>query len=44
MGKQWTREQWELKVIEMLQEEPTSRAKSARAIVGTSPRTLSRVG
>jgi mono/diheme cytochrome c family protein len=32
-GKQWTREQWELKVIEMLQEEPDVTADERKAIV-----------
>ena len=33
MGKQWTREQWELKVIEMLQEEPDVTREERTAIV-----------
>ena len=32
-GKQWTREQWELKVIEMLQEEPEVTADERKQIV-----------
>jgi len=32
-GKQWTREQWELKVIEMLQEEPDVTADERKQIV-----------
>jgi len=32
-GKQWGREQWELKVIEMLQEEPDVTADERKAIV-----------
>ena len=32
-GKQWTREQWDLKVIEMLQEEPDVTADERKAIV-----------
>jgi len=32
-GKQWTREQWELKVIEMLQEEPDVTADERTQIV-----------
>jgi len=32
-GKQWTREQWELKVIEMLQEEPDVTADERKEIV-----------
>jgi hypothetical protein len=32
-GKQWGREQWELKVIEMLQEEPEVTADERKAIV-----------
>ena len=32
-GKQWTREQWELKVIEMLQEEPDVTGDERKAIV-----------
>jgi competence ComEA-like helix-hairpin-helix protein len=34
MGKQWTREQWELKVTEMLQEEPDVTREERAAIVG----------
>ena len=33
MGKQWTRQQWELKVIEMLQEEPDVTREERAAIV-----------
>ena len=33
MGKQWTREQWELKVTEMLQEEPDVTRQERLAIV-----------
>jgi competence protein ComEA len=33
MGKQWTREQWELKVTEMLQEEPDVTRAERAAIV-----------
>src|SRR6266516_2845167 len=33
MGKQWTRMQWEAKVIEMLQEEPEVTAEERAAIV-----------
>ena len=33
MGKQWTREQWELKVTEMLQEEPDVTRAERVAIV-----------
>ena len=33
MGKQWTRTQWEAKVIEMLQEEPEVTAEERAAIV-----------
>lgn len=33
MGKQWTRSQWEGKVIEMLQEEPDVTAEERAAIV-----------
>jgi hypothetical protein len=32
-GKQWTREQWDLKVIEMLQEEPDVTADERKQIV-----------
>jgi competence ComEA-like helix-hairpin-helix protein len=32
MGKQWTRQQWELKVIEMLQEEPDV-TREERAVI-----------
>ena len=32
-GKQWTREQWELKVIEMLQEEPDVTSDERKQIV-----------
>jgi len=34
MGKQWTREQWELKVTEMLQEEPDVTREERAAILG----------
>jgi competence protein ComEA len=33
MGKQWTREQWQLKVTEMLQEEPDVTREERAAIV-----------
>ena len=33
MGKQWTRQEWELKVIEMLQEEPDVTREERAAIV-----------
>ena len=33
MGKQWTRQQWELKVTEMLQEEPDVTREERAAIV-----------
>ena len=33
MGRQWTRQQWELKVIEMLQEEPDVTREERAAIV-----------
>lgn len=33
MGKQWTREQWQLKVTEMLQEEPDVTREERTAIV-----------
>ena len=33
MGKQWTRTQWEAKVIEMLQEEPEVTTEERAAIV-----------
>jgi competence protein ComEA len=33
MGKQWTRSQWEAKVIEMLQEEPDVTSEERAAIV-----------
>lgn len=33
MGKQWTKPQWEAKVIEMLQEEPEVTAEERAAII-----------
>jgi competence ComEA-like helix-hairpin-helix protein len=33
MGKQWTKSQWESKVIEMLQEEPDVTAQERTAII-----------